>query len=194
MPISIAVLAGGRSSRMGTDKSLLSLDGRPIIEHILERLTPLNAPIIIIANDSVKYSRYDLPTFPDVMPDGGSLGGLYSAIHYSQSDYTLCVACDMPFLNTELLAYLISLCGDYDLIVPYVADLAQPFHAVYSKTCLSTIHSCLLQGQLQASGYYASLNLRRVQNEEIHIFDPMTHSFVNINTPEEYHAVQQLSI
>jgi molybdenum cofactor guanylyltransferase len=191
MPISIAILAGGSSSRMGTDKSLLPLDGRSIFEHILERLAPLNAPIFIISNDSEKYSRYALPTFPDVIPDQGSLGGLYSAIYSSLSEYTLCVACDMPFLNVKLLAYQISLCGAFDLIVPRIGGVAQPFHAIYSKTCLSTIYSHLMQGKLQASGFYASLNVRWLEEDEICQFDLTGHSFVNINTPEDYRTIQQ---
>ena len=191
--ISIAILAGGRSSRMGTDKSLLSLQGRPIFEHILERLALLSAPIVIIANDSEKYSHYSFPVFPDVIPNRGSLGGLYSAIYYSPRDYTLCVACDMPFLNMKLLAYLVSLCGDYDLVVPRVGGVAQPFHAVYNKTCLSTIHTHLMEGQLQASGFYTSLKVRWVEEDEVCELDPMSRSFVNVNTPEDYQTIQQLS-
>ena len=191
--ISLAILAGGRSSRMGTDKSLLSLDGRPIFEHILERLAPLNAPIFIIANNSEKYGRYALPTFPDVIPDQGSLGGLYSAIYNSRSDYTLCVACDMPFLNVKLLAHQISLCGDDDLIVPRIGGVAQPFHAVYTKTCLSTIDTHLMQGRLQASGFYATLNVRWLEEAEVCEFDPQRLSFVNVNTPEDYQSIRQLS-
>jgi molybdopterin-guanine dinucleotide biosynthesis protein A len=193
MPISIAILAGGRSSRMRADKSLLSLEGRPIFEHILERLTPLNAPIFIIANNLMKYSRYALPIFADAIADKGSLGGLYTALYQSLTDYTLCVACDMPFLNTELLAYLISLCGDADLIVPRIGNVAQPFHAVYSKTCLSIIHTRLIENQLQASGFYAPLKVRWVEEDEICGLDPTHRSFVNVNTPEDYQFIQQLS-
>ena len=192
MSITIAILAGGRSSRMGIDKSLLPLGGRPILEHVLERLAPLNISILIIANNSEKYSRYAIPVFPDVIPNRGSLGGLYSAIYYSRSDYTLCVACDMPLLNTKLLAYLVSLCDDYDLVVPRFGGIAQPFHAVYSKTCLSTIHTHLMQGQLQASGFYAPLKVRWVEEDEVCEFDPIGRSFVNVNTPEDYQAIQQL--
>ena len=193
-PITVAVLAGGRSSRMGTNKSLLSLKGRPIFEHVLERLAPLSVPILIIANDSAKYRHYALPIFPDVIPNRGSLGGLYSAIYYSQSDYTLCVACDMPFLNTMLLTYLVAQRSGYDLVVPRVGGVIQPFHAVYSKNCLSTIDTCMARGQLQASGFYASLKVRWVEDEEVYAFDPSYHSFINVNTPEEYQAIQQLLI
>ena len=192
--ISIAILAGGRSSRMGTDKSLLLLQGRPIFEHVLERLTPLNMPIFIIANDLGKYHCYDLPIFPDVIPNSGSLGGLYSAVYHSQTEYTLGVACDMPFLNTKLLAYLIEQCGNYDVVVPRIDGLAQPFHAIYNKNCLSTIYTHIEQGRLQASGFYAPLKVRWVETEELDAFDPSYESFVNVNTPEEYQAVQQRSI
>jgi molybdopterin-guanine dinucleotide biosynthesis protein A len=119
---------------------------------------------------------------------------LYSALYHSQTEYTLCVACDMPFLNTKLLTYLIDQCCNYDLVVPSIDGLAQPFHAVYNKTCLSTIHRHIEQGRLQASGFYAPLKVRWIETEELYTFDLSYHSFVNVNTPEEYQAVQQLSI
>lgn len=193
LSVSIAILAGGRSSRMGTDKSLLSLDGYPIFEHILERLAQLHAPTFIIANEPQKYQHFNIPIFPDVIPSQGSLGGLYSAIYNSQTDFTLCVACDMPFLNVKLLAYQMSLCGDYDLIIPRISGVSQPFHAIYSKACLPTIYKHLIEGRLQASGFYASLSVRWLEADEVGKFDPTYVSFININTPEDYQSIRQLS-
>src|SRR5438477_6072065 len=93
---SVAILAGGGSSRMGTDKSFVKLNGKPLFECVLERVSALGVPIILIANQPDRYAAYKLPTYVDLMPNCGSLGGLYTAIHYSPTASTLCVACDMP--------------------------------------------------------------------------------------------------
>src|SRR5215207_5776636 len=97
--ISAAILAGGQSRRMGADKSFMLLDGRPIFEHVLTCVRELELPILLVTNSRKKYTAYHLPMTPDVLPGQGSLGGLYTAIWSSTTEFTLCVACDMPFLN-----------------------------------------------------------------------------------------------
>jgi molybdopterin-guanine dinucleotide biosynthesis protein A len=191
--VEIAIIAGGRSTRMGADKSLLSLNGKVVIQHVIERVSSLNLPILLIANDPQKYADYNLPTFPDLITGVGPLGGLYTALTHSTAEYTLCVACDMPFLNPDLLAYLISLAAGYDAVVPLVAGYPESLHAVYSKSCLGAIRSKLDAGQRKLSSFYADLNVRDVPESEMRPFDPDLHSFLNINTPDEWQIAQQLA-
>ncbi|MFQ3568760.1 MAG: molybdenum cofactor guanylyltransferase, partial [Aggregatilineales bacterium] len=109
----LAIVAGGKSTRMGRDKSFVPLNGRPLIEHVLERTRDLGqAETILIVNQPALYAHLGLPMFADLLPDKGSLGGIYTAIHHSGTPYTLCVACDMPFLNARLLRYQVSLAPD----------------------------------------------------------------------------------
>src|SRR5438105_4127648 len=107
--LAVAILAGGKSLRMGQDKTALRLHNRTMLEHVLERVKGLQLPVILIANEPEKYGSYRLPIYPDAIPDSGSLGGIYTALKTSETQHTLCVAVDMPFLNARLLAYLISL-------------------------------------------------------------------------------------
>lgn len=81
--MSAAILAGGQPRRMGTDKSFIVLDGKPLIGHVIDRLKPLAIPMIIITNQPEKYAQFALPLFEDVIPNKGSLGGLYSAVTYT---------------------------------------------------------------------------------------------------------------
>jgi molybdenum cofactor guanylyltransferase len=191
MMVSIAILAGGRSSRMGRDKSFVLLDGKPVIEHVLDRLHGLGLPICIVTNTPDSYAQYGLSMFADMLPEAGALGGLYTALHASTREYALCVACDMPFLNTDLLQYLIDLRKEEaDIIAPRVHGYAETLHAVYRKTCLTPIREQIARGNLRISAFYDQVRVRFVKEGEVRRFDPDLRSFVNLNTPEELAAAQ----
>jgi molybdopterin-guanine dinucleotide biosynthesis protein A len=187
----VAILAGGLSRRMGTDKSFVLLHGKPIIEHVLAQVMTLALPTILIANSIEKYARYGRLTYGDLMPDQGTLGGIYTAIYNSATAYTLCVACDMPFLNPALLTYLIQLRTDQDVVAPRIGKIPEPLHAVYSKRCLAPIRAQLERGERKASGFYEQVRVRYVDESEIKRFDPNLRSFVNLNTPADLKAAQE---
>jgi molybdopterin-guanine dinucleotide biosynthesis protein A len=185
----LAVVAGGKSTRMGRDKSFVVLNGRPLIEHVLERTRGLGqAETILIVNQPTLYAHLGLPMFADLLPDKGSLGGIYTAIHHSGAPHTLCVACDMPFLNAELLRYQISLAPDYDVVAPRVDHYPEGLHAVYSRACLPAIHARLAADRLKVIGFYQDVRARYLDEPEWQRFDPEGLSFRNINTPGELDA------
>jgi len=185
----LAVVAGGKSTRMGRDKSFVTLNGRPLIEHVLERTRGLGqAETILIVNQPALYAHLGLPMFADLLPDKGSLGGIYTAIHHSGAPYTLCVACDMPFLNAELLRYQISLAPDYDVVAPRVDHYPEGLHAVYSRACLPAIRARLAADRLKVIGFYQDVRVRYLDEPEWQRFDPEGLSFRNINTPGELDA------
>ncbi len=190
--VNVAILAGGRSSRMGTDKSFILLRNKPLFEHVLARVTPLALPILLITNSPEKYANYNLPTVADLLPGQGSLGGLYTALTSSSTDYTLCIACDMPFLNTLLLKSLIERRVGWDVVVPRIAGFPEALHAVYSKACLEPIRHHLATGQLKASGFYDHVKTLYVEEAEIRRIDPDLRSFINVNTPDDVAALQPL--
>jgi len=192
-PVTVAILAGGKSSRMGVDKSFAPLLGKTLIQRVLDRAGSLGLPAILITNRPADYASLGLPMFGDLLPGKGSLGGLYTAISCSPTVYTLCVACDMPFLNPALLAYLISLRAGYDVIVPRINGFPEALHAVYGKGCLGPIREKLDQDRLKATGFYGEVRLRFVEEDEVRRFDPALRSFVNVNTPEELAGLQAAS-
>ncbi|MBZ0281611.1 MAG: molybdenum cofactor guanylyltransferase [Anaerolineae bacterium] len=190
--LTVAINSGGKSSRMGTDKSFVPLLGKPMIEHVLERVSELNqVETILVTNKPELYKYLKLPMFNDVFPEKGSLGGIYTAIYNSRSDFTLCVACDMPFLNPELLRYMISLvASDTDVIVPRVEGYPEGLHAIYSKGCLEPIRQKLETDKLKVIGFYDEVRVRYLDEAEYHPFDPKGLSFNNINTPDELQRAQ----
>jgi len=183
--VTIAILAGGQSRRMGTDKSFVAVNGKPMVERVLEQVETLGLPIYIIANQPGRYAYLGLPIYTDVIPDKGSLGGLYSALYYSKTPYTLCVACDMPFLVPELLRHILQFRHEYDAVVPEVNRYLQPLHAVYSAACMKPLHDQLKNNHLAIYDLFHRLNTRIVSQSTLMRFDTDLRSFINVNTPDD---------
>jgi molybdopterin-guanine dinucleotide biosynthesis protein A len=190
--VSVAVLAGGLSRRMGRDKSFVPLKGKPMIEHTLARVRVLNLPVMMITNQPELFTQFDMPLYRDVLEQRGSLVGLHSALYHSPTSYIVCIACDMPLLNVDLLRHLISLRDGFDAVVPCPSQQPEPLHAIYHRNCLPVIEAQLEQGDMQISRLYSRLNTRFVADSEIREFDPDLRSFTNANTPEELVAIEAL--
>ncbi len=185
--VTVAIMAGGKSSRMGTDKAFVDFQGRPMIEVVLGRVAGLGAPTILIANQPAAFAHLGLPVFADVLPDNGPLGGIYTAVYHAQTPYTLVVACDMPWLNPALLAYQLDLRQTADVVVPRWDKFPEPLHAVYSQACLPPIEANLRAQRLKITGFFGQVAVRFVEREEIEKVDRNGRSFANVNTPEDLH-------
>jgi molybdopterin-guanine dinucleotide biosynthesis protein A len=192
--ISIAVLAGGQSRRMGRDKAFLEVSGRAVIERVLATVAPLTDDLFISANQPEKYEQFGLPIVTDIYPDKAALGGIYSVIQAARYNHVLVVACDMPFLSLALLQHLMSLAPLADVVAPLIQP-PQPetLHAVYGKTCLAPIEQRLLADKLRVIGFFEDVSVRYVQRDEVAKFDPNFYSFINMNTPEDWQRVQELA-
>lgn len=192
--VSIAVLAGGQSRRMGQNKAWLEIGGRLVIERILATVQPLSDDVFISTNSPQQYKKLGVRVVEDIYPHKAALGGIYSAIYAARYQHTLIVACDMPFLRIELLRYLINLAPTADVVAPLV-EPPQPetLHAVYSKTCLPAIESRLLRNKLRIIGFFGDVSVRYVGQEEIAKFDPDLHSFINMNTPQDWERVKAMA-
>lgn len=192
--VSVAVLAGGQSSRMGRDKAFLQVGGAPIIERVLAAVAPLSDDRFIVANDVAPYRVYGLPVFPDVIPGKGPLGGIYTALRHSAGAHTVVVSCDQPFLSTELLRYLLSLRQGQDVVVPLNRDgYPQSMYAVYGQACIEPIRRRLEANRLKVIGFFPDVRVREVAAAEIDRIDPERLSFFNVNTPEELAEARRLA-
>ena len=195
--LTVAIMAGGKSSRMGTDKAFVPLLGKPMIEHVIERVSDLGQDeTILITNRPADYAKLRLPMYSDVLPDMGSLGGIYTAVHYSTSPYTLVVACDMPFVNRELLRHMIGLIDEtnerYDVIVPRMDSYPEGLHAIYGKGCLTPIREQLDRQQLKVIAFYPHVRVRYLDEPEYASLDPQRLAFQNVNTPEEIQEAERI--
>lgn len=193
-PFTVAIIAGGKSTRMGTDKAFVLLDGKPLIVHVLARMATLGAAeTILITNRPNAYDSLRLPMFPDVIPDKGSLGGIYTALTVSQHAYTQVIACDTPFVQPELLAYLLMLREGQEVIVPTVKGYPQGLHALYHKACLGPMRERMDANRLNVIGFYPQVRVRLVDEAEYAPFDPTGVSFFNVNTPDHLAQAERIA-
>jgi molybdopterin-guanine dinucleotide biosynthesis protein A len=191
--ISVAVLAGGQSRRMGQDKAWLPVGGRPVVERVVERVAPLSDDVLLVAPTHDLYRHLSARLVGDVYPGRGSLGGIYTALHAARYDHCLVVACDMPFLNADLLRYLAGLSAGYDVVIPRVEERPETLHAVYGQRCLEPIQRRLLAGQLKIVGFFDEVRVRYVERDDVARFDPEFRSFMNMNTPADWERLQQMA-
>ena len=203
-PLGAAVLAGGQSRRMGTDKALLPLvaGGPPMLGMVLERLSAVADDTIVVADDQPRYAAFGTRVVPDLNRQVGALGGIQAAITWSAHEHILVVACDMPFLSLPLLRRMADEPRDYDVLVPLIPGesrqrddglVFQTLHAIYSKRCLPFIDKRIAEGRKQVVGFFADVRVRTLDVAEITRWDPDLWSFFNANTPEAMLIAAQVS-
>lgn len=177
---------------MGTNKAFLMVEGRPLIAWVIERVRALADDLVIVTNDPEPYRRFGVRLTSDLVRGTGSLGGLHAGLTAAAHGWSLVVACDMPFLNLDLLRYMVSLRPEHDAIVPRVEGMEEPLHALYHRRCLRHVTRNLLAGQFKMISFLPNVRVRHVDEVEIARFDPQHHSFFNANTPGEWEEVQRL--
>ncbi|MBI2955551.1 MAG: molybdenum cofactor guanylyltransferase [Chloroflexi bacterium] len=192
------ILAGGKSSRMGTDKTMIDLGGKGLTEVVLETVSTLVDDIVIVTNSPQLFTGLPASLTPDVEPGAGPLGGILSGLLASQQDLNLVVACDMPFLNVELLRYMQALAIGFDIVIPRLQDplkpshtIYEPLHAIYSKACIEPARALVAQRNFQIIALLDVMRVRYIEKEEFERFDPLHLSFFNVNTPAELQEARE---
>jgi molybdopterin-guanine dinucleotide biosynthesis protein A len=192
--VSAIVLAGGESRRLGRDKCMLPIEGRPLLTRTLALLASLAGDLVVVSNAPRRDLELGLSVrlVPDEERGVGALMGLYSGLKAARHDRAVAVACDMPFLNLPLLRYMVSLSAEYDVVLPRLGDLAEPLHAVYGKGCLGPMERHLARGRRRIVVFFDEVRVRYVEQAEIDRFDPQHLSFLNVNTIGDWQRVQSL--
>lgn len=179
------VLAGGKSSRMGANKAFIEFGGRRLIETTVGRLRALFPEVLIIANDPPRYAYLGVKVIPDLIPDSGSLGGIYTGLSAASDSACFCVACDMPFLNADVITFLVQKAEGWDVVVPRVNGELQPLHAVYAKSCLPFIKESIEASALKIARFFPKVRVKIIEEPALRAIDPDLLGFVNVNTPLE---------
>jgi len=180
----------------GQDKALVSIRGESLIQRVVRRLAPASTEIIIAASSvqvSYPIDGVKVRIVADLYPSTGSMGGIYSGLAASSSFHSLVVACDMPFLNLDLLSYMRGLAAPFDVVIPRIGGQTEALHAIYSRNCLEPMREMLKQGKLRIIGFFDRVKVRYVEREEIERFDPEHLSFFNINTPDDLERARALA-
>jgi molybdenum cofactor guanylyltransferase len=190
--ITIAIQAGGRSSRMGRDKALLPLGGRPLIEHVIERVEGLGDEILITTNQPDEYAFLGLRMVGDQRPGAGALDGLLTALEAAGGERVLLLACDMPFVSRSLIEQMLAIDTDAEVVIPRLGGKLQPLHAIYSKSCAGPIREALEAGEKRMISFFPRIQTWIVEQEILDQHDPEGLSFFNANTPEDLAQAEQL--
>ena len=188
------ILAGGKSSRIGSDKNkaILKLNKKCLIDIVISKLKHIVGDNIIIVGPPEKYPSYK-QVVPDLFNQRGLLVGLYSGLKASASQYNLVVGCDMPFLKLELLQYMRDKIDSNDIIIPrYAKSYIEPLCAIYSKDCLEIMKRNIEAGILSIRRVFPYLKVKYIEEKEIKRVDPELNSFFNINYKEDFVRAEEL--
>jgi len=186
-----AILAGGKSRRMGRNKALLDLGGQPVIQRLVEQFQRTFDEVLVIANDSAVYQRFCNSVYPDIHLEKGPLAGLHSALRHAANDWVFISACDSPFFNVNLFGAMLSLRKNADAVICETEDGLQPLTALYSRRCLQPIENCLEQERLKVVSFHDQIRLQIVPNEDVERLDSGSRMFWNMNYPEDYEQAVQ---
>ncbi|MEE8420871.1 MAG: molybdenum cofactor guanylyltransferase [Dehalococcoidales bacterium] len=197
MDINGIVLAGGKSLRFGNDKVSEAIGGKNLLQQVVDSLRFLGGEIIIVTSgehpisESIDHPKVRILT--DILPGKGPMGGIYTGLTASATEYNLVVASDMPFLNEALLRHQIAISEGYDITVPRMGKLVEPLHAVYARSCLDPMAEMMKDERLSIYRLFDRVRVRFIEAAEIERFDPEHLSLFNINTKTDLAAARRLA-
>ena len=179
------ILSGGHSRRMGRDKCELTLDGQTFVERISDRMAPVTNSITVVGK---LVAQPRLSQVADVYREWGALGGVHAALANCSSKWALVVACDFPFVTTDLFARMNALSAGFDAVAPVQADgVPQPLCTLYRvDPCLAQAEQLIKSGERKPIALLQSVRTRWIAFDDVADLEGSVSFFCNINTPEDY--------
>ena len=180
------ILAGGQSSRMGSNKALLPYQGGRFIEAIHRQLLELFPQVLLVTNNPEQYEFLPCRKVADRYPGMGALAGLHAGLHQAATPHIFAVACDMPYLNSNLIRRLAALRHEADVVIPQGENGLEPLHALYGKGCLPFMEQALEADRRRIVSFFPQVVVHHFGHAGVAALDPEFNSFRNINTPDDY--------
>jgi FdhD protein len=195
IPVTAAVLAGGRSMRMGVDKTMLPVDGETLLARVVEAVSSVCAHTVVVTNRPEQAGEAGLPAGVPVLVDEvafqGPLGGLVSALKDAPDDWVLAVAADMPWLEPDLVRALWAAHDGAQVVVPLTEKGTEPLLALYHRDCLPVARRVLESGRRRIVAMFPELRVVEIPIEDLRAADPRLRSLINVNTPEDLADVRE---
>ncbi len=179
--LSAAIMAGGKSRRLGKNKALLPLGGRTVIEQVLAAVAAVTASASLITNSPLEYSHLGLPMAGDILPGCGPLSGIHAALSLAATPYVLVQSCDIPLITPRHLNLLCRSYAGHDITI-FKTSRFQPLCAVYSRSCLPALEELIDHGEYRIIDLFPSLNVRVLRTSD-------EQAFRSINTQEDYDCI-----
>lgn len=191
--ISVIVLAGGASIRMGTNKALLPVSpSERLVDRVVANLRALSGDVVLVSNAPDLYAGLPVRHVRDAFQGAGPLAGLHAGLMAANHPWAFVAACDMPLVNLRLVRYMALARRGYDAVIPRIGAAVEPLHALYSRTCLPAIESRLQAGERRVISFYPDVRVRYLEDREIAVLDPDGRSFANANTPDDWSRLKAL--
>lgn len=186
----LAILAGGKSSRMNyNNKALLLFKEKTFIENIIDAGKDFDE-IIIISNKKEDYRKFNLKIFGDIHLGNGPLSGIHSALKNAKNDKVLCIACDMPLITKDILNIIGNLDEEYEVLVPKINEKLQPLCSIYSKELIPKIEESLVKNENKLQKFIVSTKYKVLEDK---IYEELNDRyFSNINTINEYNDLEEI--
>ena len=183
--VSGIVLSGGKSSRMGSDKGLKMFKGKPLVDYAIEALEPYCGNILLSTNNPENYAKYRLPIVVDEIKSIGPMGGIYSCLKKSSRKINIFLSCDMPFVDSKLIKFLLeNIEADIDALVPvHDGNKVEPLCAYYNLGLLSSLEMFVETKNYKLMDFLDSINAKKLRMEDWSAYNHMY--FNNFNTPED---------
>lgn len=184
--ISGFILAGGKSSRMGADKAMLSFCGKPLIKHICDLIEPFCVEVIVSGYRD-EYESLGMKILPDLYANIGPISGIYSALRYSTTEWTLIVSVDTPMINCELLEFLISNKEYFESVVPTHDSGLEPLIALYNRSALPSVKEMIDTENYRIADLLSRINTNKLDCSDL--VGKFPQLFLNLNRMEDYLSV-----
>lgn len=190
------ILCGGKSSRMQTNKALLRLGEKTVIEIIIDEMRKVFDEVIISANDCDDFSFLKIPIVKDSYLYRGPLAGIYSALQFSSTQKNFITTCDLPFIKSEMIEYLIKTGSEKDIIIPAINSKPERLFGIYKKSVLNIIDEIFLASEkvntIKGSVYelHKKAEVETVEISNLSFYNESL--FLNMNTPEDYEKVKSI--
>jgi molybdopterin-guanine dinucleotide biosynthesis protein A len=177
------ILAGGKSSRMGMDKGLMMLNGKPVIQFVIEQLQPVVKKIVIVSNNP-EYKKFGFEVIADLIKDIGPAGGIYTALNHTDTELNFMVSCDMPFITKDAIEFIFQNIAHSQIILPVHHGKTEPLFGIYSKDCLVKWFELIQQGTIKLQDIILHFRSKKINVENNVLFNDLL--FMNINTKNDF--------
>ncbi len=188
------LLAGGKSSRFETDKALAEFEDEILIQRAVDLLKAVFDDVYVIVNPKDDYSFLEgVDIYNDLIPDCGPMGGIYTALKKSNTEYNFVMACDMPCLNQQFLDLLLAQPKDYDILVPIWEQKKEPLVAVYKKSCIPHFKKNLKEKTFKIINIYPDVKVKKLPEAKIraNVSNP-EYLFYNVNYKKDLAKIKEI--
>lgn len=177
------ILAGGKSSRMGTDKGLMNLGGKTLVQYVIDALKPVADKVVIVSNNA-EYEKFGFEVIEDEIKGIGPAGGIYTALNHSTSEKNFIISCDMPFVTSDSINFVVVNAHDSEITLPIHNQNLEPLFGVYSKVCLQRWKTLIESGNIKLHDLVEHFRLNKLKVDYKKLFDDKI--FMNVNDKHDF--------